>query len=75
MSKLILLLFLGLLAYLVFKGFRRSAARRGEQAQRPQAPERMVACARCGVHLPVSESLEGEGGRFCSEEHRRLGAA
>ena len=74
MSKLILLLFLGLLAYFVFKGFQRSAARRGEQ-QRPQAPERMVACARCGVHLPVSEALEGDGGRFCSEEHRRLGPA
>jgi len=38
-------------------------------------PERMVACARCGVHLPESEALEGDGGRFCSEEHRRLGAA
>ncbi len=75
MSKLILLLFLGLLAYLVFKGFQRAAARRGEQARKPQVPERMVACARCGVHLPESEALEGDGGRFCSEEHRRLGAA
>ncbi len=75
MSKLILMLFLGLLAYLVFKGFRRASTRRGEQARRPQAPERMVACARCGVHLPESEAIEGEGGRFCSEEHRRLGAA
>lgn len=74
MSKLILLLFLGLLAYLVLKGLQRAAARRGEQAKRPQAAERMVACARCGVHLPESEAIEGDGGRFCSEEHRRLGA-
>lgn len=76
MSKLILLLFLGFLAYLLFKGLQRAAARRPGKAQPPSAPERMVACARCGVNLPESEALEGDaGGRFCSEEHRRLGAA
>ncbi len=76
MSKLILLLFLGVLAFFFFKGFQRAAARRQGKAQRPEAPERMVACARCGVHLPESEALEADdGGRFCSEEHRRLGAA
>lgn len=74
MSKLILLLFLGLLAYIVFKGYQRTASRRAGDSGRPKAPERMVACAHCGVHLPESESLEGNGGRFCSEEHRRLGA-
>ncbi len=71
MSKLILLLFLGLVAYLVFKGITRSAARRQGDAP-PAAPERMVACAHCGVYLPESESLERDGRRFCSEEHRRL---
>ena len=76
MSKLILLLLLGFLAYLVFKGLRRTASRRQEKAEKPLTPERMVACARCGVHLPESEALEGgDGKRFCSEEHRRLGAA
>lgn len=75
MSKLILLLFLGLLAYLVFKGFQRAASRRRSDAERPMPPERMVTCTRCGVHLPESEALEGDGGPFCSEEHRRLGAA
>ena len=75
MSKLILLLFLGLLAYLVFKGFQRNASRPRAGDDAARAPERMVACARCGVHLPESESFEGAGGRFCSEEHRRLGAA
>lgn len=38
------------------------------------APERMVACAHCGVHVPESESVRGSSGAFyCSEEHRRLG--
>jgi len=75
MSKLILLLFLGLLAYLAFKGFQRSASRRRNDSDAARVPERMVACARCGVHLPESEALKGDGERFCSEEHRRLGAA
>lgn len=75
MSKLILLLVLGLLAYLVFKGFQRSAARRERREDAQRSPERMVACARCGVHLPESEAIEDDGRRYCSEEHRRLGAA
>ena len=75
MSKLILLLFLGLIAYLVFKGFQRAASRRTGDAGRPKAPERMVTCSHCGVNLPESEALDGDGGPFCSEEHRRLGAA
>ena len=74
MSKLILLLFLGLLAYLAFKGLQRSASRRRNGSDPARAPERMVTCVRCGVHLPESEAIEGDGGRFCSEEHRRLGA-
>ena len=75
MSKLILLLVLGFLAYLVFKGFRRTASRRERGEDSALAAERMVACARCGVHLPESEAIEGDGLRFCSDEHRRLGAS
>jgi uncharacterized protein len=74
MTKLILLLFLGLLAYLAFKGFRRSASSRPGPGNEAPAAERMVSCARCGVHLPESEAVAGDGARlFCSEEHRRLG--
>lgn len=73
MSKLILLLVLGFLAYLVFKGFQRTASRRERDEGSTRASERMVVCAHCGVHLPESEALEEGGRRFCSEEHRRLG--
>ncbi|MBS3916517.1 MAG: hypothetical protein KGZ31_02355 [Sulfuritalea sp.] len=74
MSKLLLLLFLGLLAYLVFKGFQRAAVRRERSEERLRSPERMVACAHCGVNLPESEAVEDAGRQFCSEEHRQLGA-
>ena len=41
----------------------------------PAMPEDMVRCAVCGVHLPRSESFTSRGKFFCSDEHRRLGAA
>jgi uncharacterized protein len=30
----------------------------------------LLACAHCGVLLPVNESLPGRGGVFCDEAHR-----
>lgn len=48
---------------------------RGRPAEPPPQPkgaepEAMVRCAECGLHLPVSQTLPGRGGVFCSEEHR-----
>ena len=39
----------------------------------PAEIEQMVACLRCGLHVPESEGVRGAGGFYCSEEHRRLG--
>ena len=33
-------------------------------------PQPMLACAKCGVHLPRDDALPGRGGVFCSEAHR-----
>ncbi|HVL77490.1 MAG TPA: PP0621 family protein [Noviherbaspirillum sp.] len=57
---------------------RRSATpgegRDGRRAGDGKQAEPMVQCARCGVHVPVSESVGDQSGRvFCSSEHRRLG--
>jgi uncharacterized protein len=38
-------------------------------------PERVLACAHCGVHVPESEGVRDESGFYCSEGHRRLGNA
>ncbi len=38
--------------------------------------EKMVGCAHCGIHLPLSEALTGADQRhYCSEEHRALHTA
>jgi len=37
------------------------------------APQAMVACSHCGVHLPRGEALVDDRGAFCSEAHRLAG--
>jgi uncharacterized protein len=39
-------------------------------------PEKMVACAECGIHLPLSEAVRGGGAlHYCSDAHRDRHAA
>ena len=39
-------------------------------APRVAAPQPMLVCAECGLHLPGDEAVPGRGGVFCSEPHR-----
>ncbi|MBK6005232.1 hypothetical protein JJB11_03935 [Ramlibacter ginsenosidimutans] len=62
------------IAYLVWRNNRiadGSASRRTPPA--PPAPQQMVSCAVCGLHLPQPDAVRGADGRFfCGQEHRRL---
>ena len=66
MARILLLLIIGFLIYLLFRGFFRS-----QVGKKPQPPatstqgEDMVTCARCGVNLPRSEARELEGRLVC----------
>jgi len=51
-------------------GLRRRVAPPPAKTSGSSAPQEMVACAQCGVHLPRGESLPGRGGVFCGEAHR-----
>jgi uncharacterized protein len=52
----------------------RGAAGRKASRAAIAPPERMVDCARCGLHLPASEALlDGAGRPYCCEEHRLAG--
>lgn len=43
------------------------------QPPRPAAPQAMVECAHCGLHLPAADAVL-EGSRvYCSEDHRQRG--
>jgi uncharacterized protein len=71
-GKLLLILAALVIVYAIVKAYQGGARRRaGPPSPRGEAAEDMVRCARCGVHLPRSESLMSGGKFFCSEEHRR----
>lgn len=38
--------------------------------QQSPAPEKMVACGHCGVHMPESEAIVAGDRVYCSEAHR-----
>jgi len=70
-TKIIFLVAGLLLAYWIFKSWRRKADR-DEPPRQAGGGEDMVRCAQCGVHLPRSESITTGGQFFCSTEHQRL---
>ena len=72
MKYLLLLIVLALVFFLL--GVKRARPpTRPPQARppAPPAPQNMVSCAQCGLHLPRDESLPGLGGVFCSAAHRQ----
>lgn len=48
---------------------------RSQPAPANHAPESMVRCAHCGIHLPRSEAVLLNGHTWCSTEHSKLGPA
>jgi uncharacterized protein len=61
---------IGLAAWGLLRGFGRSRVQRDERAARNATPEDMVACARCGVHMPKSEARIDAGSFYCRENPR-----
>jgi uncharacterized protein len=74
MAKFLLLLALGIVVYLIVSRMRNDGQRphAGKAPPAPVAPEDMVRCAVCKVHLPRSESFVSRGQFFCSDEHLKL---
>jgi uncharacterized protein len=35
------------------------------------APQAMLRCAHCGLHLPATDAIAGPSGIYCSAAHRR----
>ena len=49
------------------------AAPRSDRKEQNEQKGDLVACAHCGVNLPMSEARSAGGRHYCSEEHWRLG--
>jgi len=57
--------------------------RREEMRSRPpppapravEAPQAMLRCAHCGLHLPAADAISGpDGAVYCSAAHRQAGS-
>ena len=73
MGRLIVLVVLVVLAvWLIRRAWLRVSAQKTQE--KPPVQGDLVACARCGVHLPRAEAHVAGGRSFCGEEHARLGA-
>ena len=75
MGRVLLWIVVGAVIWFGWRFTQRLRAGVGKPGARPQAPgiEAMVACSRCGMHVPASEAVHGSGGRdYCSVAHRDL---
>jgi uncharacterized protein len=70
LGRIVLLLIIGFLVYVAFRGLLRPQTREGGPAARDVKGEDMVACARCGVHLPRSEARSDAGAYICQDNPR-----
>lgn len=69
-SRLILLVVIGILAYSLYKKLAKSKTPTQTPSQ-PADPTEMKRCAKCGVHLPISESIQYQTLHFCCEDHKK----
>jgi len=70
MKVLVTLIAVFVLLWLVRSSVRRMRAPPPPAAREAPAPQAMLTCAQCGVHLPANEALPGRGGVFCGAAHR-----
>ena len=71
MAKFLLLIAVFIVVYLIYRNSARGSSKPVKGAA-SAAPEDMVRCKLCGVHLPKSESVTSHGEFFCSQEHLRV---
>lgn len=68
MKYLLLLILLGVVWWVLKK--RREQAPPERPARHDPAPEKMLTCAHCGVHMPESDALADGEQRYCCAAHR-----
>lgn len=72
--KYLVLLAVVVVGYAWWRSQRRATAEPPPTPAPPPAPQDMVACAHCGVHLPRTEALTCGPRSYCCAEHQRQDA-
>lgn len=68
--KLVLVLLAVVALWWLLRGSWRRRMPAPKRRAKPGAPQPILACAHCGLHLPRDEALPGRGGVFCCDAHR-----
>ena len=71
MSKYLLIVAIAAVVYALVRSQRKPPAAPRRKPTAAQAPQAMVACAHCGVHLPGQDAVRGSQGSYCTVAHRR----
>ena len=61
-----------LLVFLLAAWLWRSGRQKNPDTPKPpvqKSPQDMVSCARCGLHIPQAESVQGLDGVYCCHAH------
>jgi uncharacterized protein len=65
-------LLLVLLVFLLAAWLWRTRRHKNTDTPKPppqKSPQDMVSCARCGLHIPQAESVQGRDGVYCCQAH------
>ena len=66
MGKVVLLLVIGFIVYVLFKGFLKSSVKNAQEEKRIEG-EDLVQCAKCGVQMPMSDAVAKDGSFVCRD--------
>lgn len=71
MGKVLILLLIAVGVWLLMRSVRNGKTAASPRIAREAPAETMVACTRCGVNQPRSESILCNGNYYCCEAHRQ----
>ncbi|PIE41400.1 MAG: hypothetical protein CSA49_03535 [Gammaproteobacteria bacterium] len=71
MLRFILLIIIGALAYSLFKKIQKGGLLQPTNNTQEPTTTEMKRCAKCGVHLPVNDSIQYQTLHFCCEDHKK----
>lgn len=75
MTKYLVILAVIAIVYAALRAQRKTPPSRSRRGPAPKAPQEMVACAHCGVHLPREDALMLGSNAYCCAAHRSKGPA
>ncbi|MCG8316137.1 MAG: hypothetical protein MI976_23240 [Pseudomonadales bacterium] len=69
--RLILLVAIAALGYSLYKKLQQKTNQEKPAAKPEDKTLAMKRCAKCGVHLPVNESIQYQTLHFCCDDHKK----